>query len=371
MTSRVVVVGGGILGTMHAWFARRRGAAVVHLERDLAPRRASVRNFGLVWVSGRAVGAELTASLRARQLWEEIGTAVPDAGFRAVGSLTVAGEPAEVKVMEEVCARVDAGDRGFELLTAADARQRNPALGGAMEAALWCARDAVVEPGRVLGAMRQQLVAGGGYRFLGGRNVVGVDDRAVIDHTGERHEGDLVVLCTGDQHSGVGAAALAGAPLRRVRLQMMQTAPFDGRLTTAVADGDSLRYYPAFQVSSLADLPVQTELAATNHLQLLLVQRLGGELTIGDTHAYDEPFDFAVEEAPYTDLAGRATEILGRPLPPVVRRWAGVYSQVTLPDALCHRAFVADGVVLVTGPGGRGMTLSPALAEQTMSELGW
>jgi hypothetical protein len=26
---------------------------------------------------------------------------------------------------------------------------------------------------------------------------------------------------------------------------------------------------------------------------------------------------------------------------------------------------VADGVVLVTGPGGRGMTCSPAIAEET------
>ena len=52
-------MGGGILGTMHAWFARRHGAEVVHLERDVAPRKASVRNFGLVWVSGPAAGAEV------------------------------------------------------------------------------------------------------------------------------------------------------------------------------------------------------------------------------------------------------------------------------------------------------------------------
>ena len=31
-------------------------------------------------------------------------------------------------------------------------------------------------------------------------------------------------------------------------------------------------------------------MAAAHHLQLLMVQRADGGLTIGDTHAYDEPF---------------------------------------------------------------------------------
>ena len=49
-----------------------------------------------------------------------------------------------------------------------------------------------------------------------------------------------------------------------------------------------------------------------------------------------------------------------------MRRWAGVYSQVT-DDPLYHRADVAAGVVTVTvtSLGGRGMTLSPAIAEET------
>jgi len=63
---RVVIIGGGILGTMHALFAVRAGATVVHLERYEQPRGASVRNFGLVLVSGRAPGADLALALRAR-----------------------------------------------------------------------------------------------------------------------------------------------------------------------------------------------------------------------------------------------------------------------------------------------------------------
>ena len=65
---RVVVVGGGVIGTMHALLAVEAGHEVVHIERDSQPVSASIRNFGLVWVSGRAAGAELAMALRARQL---------------------------------------------------------------------------------------------------------------------------------------------------------------------------------------------------------------------------------------------------------------------------------------------------------------
>jgi len=57
-----VLVGGGILGTMHAWEAVRRGHEVRHLEREREARGATVRNFGLIWVSGRSA-AELPDGL--------------------------------------------------------------------------------------------------------------------------------------------------------------------------------------------------------------------------------------------------------------------------------------------------------------------
>ncbi|KOG73846.1 FAD-dependent oxidoreductase, partial [Streptomyces varsoviensis] len=111
--------------------------------------------------------------------------------------------------------------------------------------------------------------------------------------------------------------------------------------------------------------------AAEHRAQLLMVQRADGGLTIGDTHEYDAPFDFDVVEDPYEHLAGVVEGLLGRPLPTVRRRWAGVYAQCTDTARVVHRQRVRDGVWLVTGPGGRGMTCSPAIAERTANELGW
>jgi FAD dependent oxidoreductase TIGR03364 len=380
---KIVIVGGGVLGTMHAVHARRRGYHVVHLEREHEARGASVRNFGLVWVSGRKAGPELALALRARQLWEEISADVPGTGFRPAGSLTIATTEAELSVMRDAVKLPDAAERGFELLDAGAVREVNPALQGAIRGGLWCRADGIAEPRLALPALRQHLSRQPGYQWLPGREAVAVEPRAVRDHHGEWHRGDLVIVCTGAHFTGLlgphlyARQALAahspdGTGLRRVRLQMLQTAPFEPTLTTSVADGDSLRYYPAYEVPSRDLLGPQPEAAAAARAQLLMVQRLDGGLTIGDTHSYDEPFAFDVDEDAYDHLRARAQALLGVPLPRTQRRWAGVYSEVVQPSpasasGLYHRSEVAPGVVLVTGPGGRGMTCSPAIAEETFS----
>jgi len=379
----IVIVGGGIIGTMHAFLAVRAGHRVVQIEREDEARGASVRNFGLVWISGRAPGAELDLALRARELWEKVGAAVPGVSLRANGSLTIARSDAEAAVLAQVCDRDCADGRGFALLDPGAARAVNPALRGRFTAALHCTRDGVVEPRVAAKAIRTALSEGDGYRWLPGREVVDYGERHVVDDHGATHRGDLVVLATGAWHRGLLGPHLGGveSTVRRCRLQMMQTEPLDEPLTTSVADGDSLRYYPAFATPALQRLPVQLPVPAAFHMQLLMVQRLDGSLTIGDTHAYVEPFDFDLPEQPYQHLVSVAEVILGRPLPPIRRRWAGVYSQLQpdvsgrrdplsagpISSGLYHRSWPAPGVVLVTGPGGRGMTLSPVIAEETLS----
>ncbi len=154
-SGRVVIVGGGVLGTMHAVLARRHGYAVTQLEREPAGRGASVRNFGLVWVSGRRAGPELALALRARALWEEIAEAAPGTGFRPAGSLTIATSEAELAVMREAVALPDAKQREFDLLSPDEVRSVNPALRGEFLGGLLLpGRRDRRAPGRAAGAAR-------------------------------------------------------------------------------------------------------------------------------------------------------------------------------------------------------------------------
>ncbi|MGY4709226.1 TIGR03364 family FAD-dependent oxidoreductase [Mycolicibacterium sp. CBM1] len=364
---RVTIVGGGVLGTAHAWHAVSRGHTVVQLERETEARGATVRNFGLVWVSGRATH-ELEAALRARELWEHIGRQVPGVGFRPAGSLTLLRTPREVAVAEQVAERSDAGRRGFRVLDPESVRALNPALRGTFLAALHCSHDGVVESRQALPAIRAYLADSGRYTFVPGTEARSVDGGVVRDDRDRSYEGDLVLLCPGAAHGGLTREVAGELPVRRVRLQMMQTESLGEALTTAIADGDSFRYYPGFAgsaLNALRDNEPQHPVADRQHMQLLCVQRLHGGLTIGDTHEYTEPFGFDVHEEPYTYLQGRVEEFLGRPLPAIRQRWAGVYSQCTDPGDLVCRRDAGDGVWVITGPGGRGMTLAPAIAEHT------
>lgn len=365
---KVIVIGGGALGSMHAWHAVQRGHHVVHLEKDLAARSASVRNFGLVWVSGRADGDELAAAQRARDLWALIGEQVPGLGFRANESLSVTLTDLEDAVARDVAGRRDAIERGFEYLDANAVRRRNSAVQGDIRGGLLCSRDAAVEPRVAQEALRAALQESSRYQFVGGTEVTELGDGTATTADGTTYSGDLVCYLPGALLGGLTRRYAGEIPVRRVQLQMLQTEPYERELTTTIADADSFRYYPAFAGASLARLNAdqpQDPVAAEHHMQLLLVQRLDGSLTIGDTHAYDEPFAFDFDEQPATYLLDRVSSILGGALPPVRKRWYGIYAQCLDPTLIVHRQDLFERTHLVTGPGGRGMTLSPAIGERT------
>jgi FAD dependent oxidoreductase TIGR03364 len=354
---------------MHAYFAAAAGHEVVLIEREDAPRGASIRNFGLIWVSGRRGGDELELTLRARALWEALAETVPGIGFRANGSLTIAQSEAELRVLEQGAARDDAPSRGLELLDPAAVRAVNPAIRGDVLGGLHCALDAAVEPRLVPGAIRTELEGSSRVRFLPGRHVVEIANGWARDHTGEVHAGDLVLACVGAAHRSLVGWSGDGR-LQRVRLQMLETEPAPFTVTTSIADGDSLRYYPVFDLPARSELPEPSPLVEAHKIQLLLQQRLDGSLTIGDTHVYDEPFDVATTDEPYGHLLQRVEAILGTPAPAVRRRWSGVYTQTTEPGELFHYERLGDRAAVVTGAGGRGMTMSPAIAESVLTQSG-
>ena len=205
---------------------------------------------------------------------------VPGTGLRAVPSLTLAADEAELGLLKEAASLPDAGLRGYELLGPDECRTVNAAIRGEFTGGLLGSRDAIVEPRQVLGVLRAHLASSpAGYTWLPGREAVELSPRAVRDHTGAWHRGDLVILCPGAAHSGIAGPHLAAwdrTPVRRVRLQMMQTEPFPARLTTSLADGDSLRYYPAYDLPGRGRLAPQAPVAARTKAQLLLVLRLDG-----------------------------------------------------------------------------------------------
>ncbi|TGT34920.1 FAD-dependent oxidoreductase, partial [Mesorhizobium sp. M4B.F.Ca.ET.169.01.1.1] len=68
----LAVVGSGIIGLAHALAAARRGLRVVVIDRDQKANGASMRNFGLVVVTGEEPGPSRRLAERSREIWLEL-----------------------------------------------------------------------------------------------------------------------------------------------------------------------------------------------------------------------------------------------------------------------------------------------------------
>jgi len=372
--AKVLVVGAGIFGTMHAYFALKAGHEVTLLERDPKPLNASVRNFGMIAVGGRAAGDELRVALRARELWGELAQQHSQLTFRPSGSILVATSENHLKVIEKVAQYPDASDRGWRALDRKQIMEINPAIRGeSVTGGLHCSQDAVVEPDRVLGEVRSVMQENPRFEYLPGHDVVSVDESsngvrlAIRGGKGKEVSGEFAFVVPGADHSSLFGEHLDSEPLRRVFLQMARLENPGVVLTTSIANFDSLRFYPGYRGEPIAELEPVRPLVQEMVMQLLLQQRVDGTLTMGDTHVYEEPFPHEMREDCYDLLLDEVESILGT-RPNITTRWQGIYSQNTA-DLICVRRKITPKIMLVTGPGGRGNTLSPAIAEASMKEM--
>ena len=96
----LIVVGGGIMGTFHAYHAARRNKSVLLLEKDNFPVGATVRNFGQVVPSGLA-GRWFNYGQRSLELYGEL-QAKTDLTFRKNGSVYIASDADEWQLANEL-----------------------------------------------------------------------------------------------------------------------------------------------------------------------------------------------------------------------------------------------------------------------------
>jgi len=132
-----------------------------------------------------------------------------------------------------------------------------------------------------------------------------------------------VVLCVGAIGGGPLRRLFENEKLRRVRLQMAEAESLGRPLTTAAADGNSLRYYPVFRDSAARLLEPQDPALSRLGMQLLCQQRLDRGPTLGDTHERDEPFDFDLPDESLALIEQLAQGVIGSPFPRIRRRWVG------------------------------------------------
>ncbi|WP_242882308.1 TIGR03364 family FAD-dependent oxidoreductase [Actinomadura litoris] len=363
----LLVVGAGVVGLAHAVEAHLRGLSVAVVDRDAFAAGASVRNFGHVCVTaqnGRALEYALTA--RERWLWlaGKAGFAVNQAG-----TLVVARRPEEMAVLEDL-----AGERGPEqvrLLDGAGVRRHLPVAGAAPLGGAHLPLDLRLNSPAVIPAVAEWLAAQG-VPIAWRTSVLSAEPGLVRTSRGEVRAA-RTVLAVGHDVDRLYPDVADAAGMTRCKLQMLEVeAPGGVRIDPGVLTGLSMLRYGGFTAQPSAAALREAVAARTPELldagvNLMLVQRPGGAIVLGDTHHY------ALTHGPFDDeelarlLLREGADLFGVPSLRVLRRWRGEYASSARADVLDTE--VADGVRAVSVTSGIGMTIAHGLAQAVLDSF--
>jgi D-hydroxyproline dehydrogenase subunit beta len=366
-----LVIGAGIIGLAHAWVAARSGRSVAVLERQPAALGASIRNFGLLWPIGQPAGPMLQLALKSRALWIEM---LEEAGIpsRRTGSLHVACRDDEQQVGMEFAALAPALGYQCSWLDRADALACSPALrSDTVLGGLKSETEIMVDPREVLRRLAEFLAQRYAVSFEWNCTALHIDSPRVRTNKGDWYA-DRVLLCNGADFDVLYPELFANSGLVHCRLQMLRTPPQPANwsLGPALAGGLTFRFYPSFTLCASLDAlrsRIARESPEYDHfgIHTMISQTTAGELTLGDSHQYGSPvMPFNSDKIDNLILRHLDTYVRVPDGISISERWHGVYAKH--PERPYIRLQPAEGVEIITGLGGAGMTLSFGVAHETL-----
>ena len=235
----VVVIGGGIIGVMSAWFLARSGLSVVLLEKGRIAAEQSSRNWGWIRQQGRDV-RELPIMVEALEIWKTLEHATgQDLGFRQTGVTYLAKKSGEMDGYEKW--RNMAREHGLDtkLLTSRQVSDMLPDAATGWEGAIHTPSDGRAEPGQTVPLIARSM-AGPGVSILENFAVRKLDISAgkitgVITEKG-RISAPEVVLAGGAWSLLFARAHGVDFPQLSVRASVASTQPLDAITQGAAAD---------------------------------------------------------------------------------------------------------------------------------------
>jgi len=231
--ARVVVVGGGIVGTSVAYHLTKLGwTDVVLVEQGQLSSGTTWHAAGLVGQLRATEGGTRLVQYSARlysELEAETGLAT---GFKRCGGVTVARTEERMVQLRRTAATAESYDLECELISPARARELYPVLAtGDLVGAIWLPGDGTANPVDVTASLARGARTGG-TRLFERTRVVGIDvDRGrvtgVVTDRG-RIEAEVVVNCAGQWAKAVGALAGVDVPLHSAEHFYVVSEQIDG-----------------------------------------------------------------------------------------------------------------------------------------------
>lgn len=357
---KVVIIGGGIIGTSIAYFLAKKGMGkdLIVCERgDLAAGTTGATD-GYLFLQTKKPGLHLEMAIESVLLYDQLSQELDShLGYKRQGGWMVIETEAEWQVMEKIASEHGEGGIQIEMMKIDDVRRVEPELAHDLKGASYCSFDGSINSLNVTFALARKAREMG-VLFLNGAEVKGLNPtqsrRWNVETTQGDIEADVIVNAAGCWAPSVGRMVGLDIPIRPRRGQIMVTEPIGtfiqkpmlcGRYCTIKHQPEMLQQlHPHIQALGLGFGVEQTE---------------NGNLFINNTREWS---DFAQN----TTIDGIKAILAGaiRMLPRlqdvhIIRTFAGLRPYT--PDGLPILGPIEghQGFLMAAGHEGDGITLAP------------
>lgn len=366
-----IVIGAGIVGLATARALAIRDYSVKVIERNNRAVGASIRNFGMIWPIGQPSGELYERAMLSRQIWKEV---CDSAGiwYDEAGSLHLAYNSEEWDVLQELDEIYQYRD--YALLNVKNTINKSEAIkDNTLLGSLYSPHEMIVDPRTAIAKISAWLAEKYGVRFIWENTVTDICYPAVYMGN-DTMEADEIYVCSGADLETLYPQLFTEIPITKCKLQMMRLAaqPGSWRIGPAICGGLSLAHYNSFKAaSSLRTLLDRYKEEYAEYLQwgihVMISQNHAGELTVGDSHEYGlthDPFDKQFINQLILSYLKKFVTLKDET---VIETWNGIYPKLTNGQSYLV-AKPEQGVTIVNGLGGAGMTLSFGLCEQLINQ---
>jgi len=365
----LAVIGAGIVGLGCALAAAKRGKRVVVIDRDAQANGASVRNFGLITVSGQERGAMWRRARRSCEIWTDVSAAAAIPVLHR--GLVLPVRRRESADVLQAFLRTEMGAE-CDLFDPDEVKRRHPEVASPdLLAALWSPHELRVDSREAIPRLAAWLEAVHGVTFQRGTAALSVETTKVLTTHG-LVEAEAIAVCPGDDFISLFPDEIAGYGVTRCKLQMLRLADPGFRLSAGVMSDLGLERYAGYgalpEAQALrARLRAEQPEHLENGVHLIVVQSADGSLIVGDSHHYAPTPDPFARDSVDRLILDEFKAVFAREAPAVIEHWTGTYASA--PD----RAVIIDtpmpGVSLVMVTTGAGASTGFAIGEEVVSEL--
>ena len=369
-----IVVGAGILGLATARALGTKGYEVTVIEKSQFSLGASIRNFGMLWPVGQPDGKLYNRAVRTKEIWlEYLNTA--KIKYNACGSLHLAYCQEEMNVVEEIGKFFKTKNRPVSVITPNMVLEKYNGINEkGLLGALRSEDEIIIDPREGIKKLPAYLTDKYNIQFIWGTAVTSIVANTVVTAQ-KKYNADLICVCSGADFETLYPTLFKEQSITKTKLQMMRFKHKNPnyQLGASICGGLSLLHYKSFKASSaLTRLRIKLEAELPEYfkygIHVMVAQNAQGELTVGDSHEYAldfEPFDKIEINNMILNYLKQLVHIEDWEM---IQSWNGVYPIMTNGDTdLFLKAH--EGVFILNGIGGHGMTMSFGFAEEIINNL--